>query len=166
MKLVAVLRGKNVPIDVVKLNGQYSLTFQEKSLSVDAIRPDLQTLSLLVEGKSYEVWLEKRGNSFSVYFYNDTIELELFEARKFKATEVTKKALPSGPLKVFSPMPGKIVRIAVSENTPVNKGDSLLIMEAMKMQNELKAPKSGIVKQVYVKEGEPVLQQQVLVLLE
>lgn len=166
MKFVAVCEGKQVPMEVLKRDGVYYLTLGEKSFTVDAIQQDRQFLSLLVAGKSYKAGIEKRGNSFSIYFYNDTIELDLFEARKFRAAEVTKKSHPSGPLNVLSPMPGKIVKIAVSEQSPVKEGDSLLIMEAMKMQNELKAPKSGIVKQVYVKEGEPVLQQQILIVLE
>jgi biotin carboxyl carrier protein len=166
MKLMAVVGGKNIPLEIVRKEGRYCLTLAGKTLSVDAVRPDSQTLSLLVEGESYEVWLERTGNTLSVHFYNDTIELDIFEARKFKATEIARRSGPSGPVKVLSPMPGKIVKIAVTENSPVTEGAPLLIMEAMKMQNELKAPRSGTVKQVYVKEGEPVLQQQELVLLE
>src|SRR5574341_1044112 len=121
---------------------------------------------MIIDGRSYEVALEKNGSCISVYFYNDTIRLELFDARKFRATELTKKSTPSGPLKILAPMPGKIIKLTVAENSRVQEGDSLLIMEAMKMQNELKAPKSGVVKQVHVKEGEPVSSSQVLLVLE
>jgi biotin carboxyl carrier protein len=63
-------------------------------------------------------------------------------------------------------MPGKIVRIAVTENSQVQEGDALLIMEAMKMQNELKAPRHGKVLQILVSEGAPVSSQQVLIVME
>jgi len=166
MKLIAVFDGKTVPIDIVKKNGKFGLTIGNESFTVDAIRTKHQVISLLVEGKSYEAGVDKKGNSFSVSFYNDTIHFDLFEARKHKATEFTRKSVPSGPLKVVAPMPGKIVKLAVTENTQVNQGDALLVMEAMKMQNELKAPRAGLVKKIQVKEGEPVSPSQILLILE
>ena len=166
MKFIALIDGEQVPIEVVKTDGQYRLTLEENSFTVDAIRPNEQSLSMLIDGRSYEVALEKNGSRIWVYFYNDTIQLELFDARKFRATELTKKSGPAGPLKILAPMPGKIIRITVAENSHVEEGDSLLIMEAMKMQNELKAPKSGTVKHLHVREGEPVSSSQVLLVLE
>lgn len=166
MKFIALIRGKEVPIDVVRKNGQYSLTLGGKSFTVDAIRPSHQSLSMIIGGRSYEVGIEKRGNHIAVYLFNDTVELELFDARKFRAKELTKKSGLAGSYKVLAPMPGKIIRVDVQENAQVTEGDSLLIMEAMKMQNELKAPRTGIVKHVYVKEGEPVSPSQLLLVLE
>jgi biotin carboxyl carrier protein len=119
-----------------------------------------------VEGKSYEVGLEKKGNRYSVHFYNDTVDLDLYEARKFKATELAKKPSATGPLKITAPMPGKIIKITAQENQPIEEGEPLLIMEAMKIQNELKAPRAGVVRQIQVQEGEPVAPQQVLIVLE
>lgn len=166
MKLMAVLRGNATPVEVVRTDGSYSLTLNGKTFSVNAVRTGQQSLSLLVGGKSYEVGLEKSGNRYSVYFYDDTVYFELYEARKYRATELAKKSVQAGPLKVVAPMPGKIVKIAVAENQPVKEGEPLLIMEAMKMQNELKAPRAGIVRQILAKEGEPVAPQQVLLILE
>jgi len=166
MKLIAVIKDKKIPIEVVRSNGGYNLTIRNKTFSVDAVRPGHQALSLLVDGKSYEVGLEKRENQYSVYFFNDSVELELYEARKYKAAELTKKSGPTGPIKICAPMPGKIVKITVTENSQVNEGDSLLVIEAMKMQNELKAPRAGIVKQIQARAGEPVTPQQTLLVLE
>jgi len=166
MKLIAFINGKEVAVDIVKKDGKYDLTIEGKSFSVDAIWPGVQSLSLLVKEKSFEVGVEKSGNSYTVFFFNDTIQLDIYEARKFKAAQLTSKAGPAGPLKVVAPMPGKIVRLSVAEKSRVQQGDSLLIMEAMKMQNELKAPKSGTVMQVHVKEGEPVSSLQLLMVLE
>ena len=166
MKLIALLNDKEIPIEITKIDGQYRLTFEDKSFTVDAIWPNKQTLSMLIDGKSYEVALEKKRSRVSVYFYNDTIELELFDARKFRVTELAKKTTDNGPVEVLAPMPGKIIKVTVAENSQVNEGDSLLIMEAMKMQNELKAPKSGTVKHLHVKEGEPVSSSQILLILE
>ncbi len=166
MKFVAVIQGKTVPVEVERKNGSYSLTLGGKSFTVDAVRTRRQMLSMLVDGESFEAGVEKRGNSFSVSFYNDTIEFELFEGRKYKAAEIIHKAGPAGPTKILAPMPGKIIRITVAENSHVNQGDSLMIMEAMIMQNELKAPRPGRVRQIHVKEGEAVSPSQLLLVLE
>jgi Acetyl/propionyl-CoA carboxylase, alpha subunit len=166
MKYVVILNGKQYPIEIVRENHLYRLTINDKSFTVDSFRPAAQSISMLIEGKSYEVGLEKNGNIFTVYFSNDTIELELVDARKFQASDSVRSAGASGPLKIQAPMPGKIVKVAVQEMSTVQEGDSLLIMEAMKMQNELKAPKSGTVSKIHVREGEPVSISQVLMILE
>jgi biotin carboxyl carrier protein len=166
MKFIAEADGRQVAIEILKSNGQYHLTWEDKSFNVDAIRTNHQTFSLLIEGKSYEVTLENQGASFSVYFSNDTVRFHLIEARRFRASELGKKTGVSVKHEIVAPMPGKIIKVAVAENGHVEEGDPLLIMEAMKMQNELKAPAPGIVKQVRVKEGEAVASQQVLLVLE
>src|SRR5262249_16280043 len=113
MKLIALINGKEVAVDVVKKDGKYDLTIEGKSFSVDAIWPGVRAVSLLVEEKSFEVGVEKSGDSYTVFFFNDTIQLDLYEARKFKAARLASKAGPAGPLKVVAPMPGKIVRLSV-----------------------------------------------------
>lgn len=166
MKFVALIGDRHVNVEIENKNGDYSLTIGEKTFTVNAIRPEPQFFSLLVEGQSYEVALSKRDDLFEAFFYNGTVQFQLIEARKFRASELTKKSGPGGPLKVHAPMPGKIVRIAVTENSQVQEGDALLIMEAMKMQNELKAPRHGKVLQILVSEGAPVSSQQVLIVME
>src|SRR5262249_19240673 len=153
-------------VEVVRTNGTYDLIVNGKQFTVDAVRPAHQAVSLIVDGHSYEVGLEKKENQYSIYFFNDSVELELYEARKYKAAELTKKASVSGPMKIMAPMPGKIVKLLVSENMQVNEGDSLLVIEAMKMQNELKAPRTGIIRQIQTSAGQPVTPQQTLMVLE
>lgn len=166
MKFVAVLEGKEQGVEVVRKNGQYCVRFGDRTLMVDAAMQGPRYLSLLIDGKSYEVGLQRDGNSYSVAFFNDTIELELYDARKYRARELTRKSGHAGAHKVTAPMPGKIVRVVARESAEVAEGDSLLIMEAMKMQNELKAPRSGVVKQVHVQEGQAVSLSQLLMVLE
>jgi biotin carboxyl carrier protein len=166
MKFVGVFRGEAISLEIVKQNGTYEIELPERSFTVDAVRPNPQSLSLLVESKSYEIGLEKKGDHYSVYFFSDTIELDLYEARKFKATEVTKRAVTTGPQKLSAPMPGKIVKVMIALQQTVQEGQPLLIMEAMKMQNELKAPKSGSVKRIEIREGDTVSSQQTLLVIE
>jgi len=71
-----------------------------------------------------------------------------------------------GPVAITAPMSGRIVSLKVSPNTSVNKGQPLAILEAMKMENEIAAPKTGIVKEVYVQSGALVKAGDMLCLLE
>ena len=67
--------------------------------------------------------------------------------------------------KVFSPMPGKVTKLLVKENDKVDAGDSLLVLDAMKMENMLKAESSGKVKKIHIKKDEAVLSDQLLITL-
>ncbi len=68
----------------------------------------------------------------------------------------------AGELSIRSPMPGLIVAVGVSEGQAINKGDSLCILESMKMENDIKAPRAGTVSRVYVAKGDRVEQNKVL----
>lgn len=72
----------------------------------------------------------------------------------------------SGRARITAPMPGKIVRVLVEQGAEVAAGDGLLVVEAMKMQNEIKAPKSGMVVELHVEQGTTVAAGDVLVIVE
>ncbi len=167
MKYIAILNGREIPVEITREQGRYCLTIENKSFTVDAFKPRSQSIAMLIEGKSYEVGLEKKnGNLYSVFLFNGTIDLQLIDAKKFQAAVSVRPSGASGPLKIQAPMPGKIVKVTVQEKSCVKEGESLLIMEAMKMQNELKAPKSGIISRIQVREGEAVSMSQTLMILE
>ena len=72
----------------------------------------------------------------------------------------------AGPARVIAPMPGKIVRVAVAAGQEVRAGEGLVVMEAMKMENEIRAPRAGRVPEVPVQEGQAVESGALLVLVE
>ena len=76
------------------------------------------------------------------------------------------RAAPSPTVSIKTPLPGTILKILVKVGDEVKKGDTLLIMEAMKMENNIMAEKAGKVAQVKVKEGDNVLQNDVLIVLD
>ena len=71
-----------------------------------------------------------------------------------------------GARRLLAPMPGKVVRLLVGENSPVEAGQGVVVVEAMKMQNEIKSPKKGIVKKLAVAEGTAVNAGDVLAIVE
>lgn len=129
-----------------------------------------------INGNSYEVEVKNVEGQIAELEVNGTqyeVELEK-EIAKTKTPTIVKKSVPppkeTKPLtsdkkysKVKAPLPGNILSIKVSEGDDVKKGDLLLVMEAMKMENNVLADVDGTVKSLSVKEGDDVLQNDVLV---
>ncbi len=120
---------------------------------------------LVLDGASHALVLEPAGRgSWVVGLHGERHELEVVDERTRhirSLTGVGQRA--SGPLVLKAPMPGLVVRVAVSEGDRVAVGAALVVLEAMKMENELRATAAGVVKGVKVKPGEPVEKGQVLV---
>ena len=139
--LVTIDRQKPFHIDLAeKLIGSYSVIYKDKSFEFD------------VENKESQYFVLHRGR-----FY--TLELINLKSALVKPREPSEKRLTSK-------MPGKITKILVKEGETVHKGTGLIIMEAMKMENELKAPAPSKIKKIKVKEGQNVEVGEELILFE
>ena len=108
---------------------------------------------LIIAGRSYEAGLVKRPNGYTVVLPEDAVEVELAEAARDAAPPV-KKAAGATPLR--APMPGRIVKLLVDPGQEVVAGQGLVVMEAMKMENELRSPRAGRVKEIHVRERQAV----------
>ncbi len=128
-------------------------------------------LSLILGNKSYDIMIES-GNTISVNgeIFKTKVETErlarLDSSRQAGLTQIEKKVIKKEALTVTAPMPGLVIEVEVNEGDKVNAGTGLVIVEAMKMQNELKAPRDGIVKQVLAKQGMSVNSGDTLVIIE
>jgi biotin carboxyl carrier protein len=144
-----LINGNKVAADIKQIKaGSYHLIVANKSYTIDVIDSDRNTKkhTLRVNGKIMEVQLKDRFD-------------ELLKELGIDATAGKKV----GDLK--APMPGLVVEIPVEEGQKISKGDTLLILEAMKMENSLKAIADGVVKKVMVKKGQAVDKNQVLIQL-
>src|SRR6185436_3086463 len=108
-------------------------------------------LGVLVAGRSHEVGLTKRPGGYRVSVGADVLEVDLQDAARGVSAGAHKA---SGASKLTAPMPGKVVRLLVTPGQAVAAGEGLVVMEAMKMENELKAVRAGTVREVRVKEGQ------------
>lgn len=119
--------------------------------------------SLIVDGKSHESYVQQGDENWQVLLrgrlYPVTVEDE--RERRLRAAAGSGVA-ESGEFHLKAPMPGLVVAVPVAEGQDVKKGQVLLILESMKMQNELKSPRDGTVGRVRVKAGETVEQKQTL----
>ena len=118
---------------------------------------------VLVDGISYQVALEEDQVRVTDESYSMQVTgLSLGRADAVAVPEVASAAVKAGPGAVVAIMPGKITRIMVTEGQEVHVGDAVCVLEAMKMENELNAPTSGIVKQIFVSPGANVEQGQLI----
>lgn len=126
-----------------------------------------------IHGNNYDVEIKKvEGNTAKVEVNGTTYNVELEqEIKKTKTPQLmrssvkTHKEMPkseSSAYKIHIPLPGTILTVMVAEGAEVKKGDVLLIYEAMKMENKVLAEKTGTVKNIRVKPGETVLQNDLL----
>lgn len=117
--------------------------------------------SFLLEGRSYEVVVAKRPGDPSGFEspFVVTVGLrhylvEIRDLRRWRRSPGGLSRIEAeGPQEIVAPMPGKIVKVLVEENQEVGRDQGLLVIEAMKMQNELRAPRGGRVERIYVGEG-------------
>ena len=122
--------------------------------------------SLILNGHSYEAYVSVAGEGWQVLMRGRlyTLQVEDEREKRLKAA-AGGVAAAGGDFTLKAPMPGLIVSVLISEGQAVTKGDNLVILESMKMQNELKCPRAGTVARVKVKAGDSVEQNQVLVVV-
>ncbi len=111
-----------------------------------------------------ELRVDSDGDSFVVTLRGRQTTVTIVDPRAWSGTGAGKAA--SGIAKVATPMPGKVIRVLVALGDKVESGQGLVVVEAMKMQNELKSPIAGVIKQVQAVEGATVTANQVLAVVE
>ncbi|HLH02713.1 MAG TPA: biotin/lipoyl-containing protein [Bryobacteraceae bacterium] len=124
-----------------------------------------ETVSVLVEGRSYTVRVLKSATStLEAWIGNRRYAIEVSDLRDRPAGR-SKQSL-AGPLELRALMPGKVVKLLVEPGTKVESGQSLIVVEAMKMQNEMKSSKEGVVTKIFVAEGATVAAGERLMVVE
>ncbi len=129
---------------------------------VEQISPGLY--SVFHEGRSFTVRLLGTDGNYEAIIEGHVIPVTIEDPRD--VTTSRQNGQQSGRMEVKSAMPGKVVRLLVAEGDPVEAGQSLIVVEAMKMQNELKSAKTGVVARVHALEGATVQAGEVLIVLE
>ncbi len=119
--------------------------------------------SLLVGGRSFEVHVYATESGYQVLVHGSLYLARVEDERERRLRAALAGAVPENrEFHLKAPMPGLVVTVPVNEGQVVEKGDVLLILESMKMQNELKSPRAGKVSRVRIKAGDSVEQKQTL----
>lgn len=121
--------------------------------------------SVVIEGAQHTVTVGSSGNgTYEVASRGETFEIKIIDPRRLARSGAGLSA--DGPQTIIAPMPGKVVEVKVTVGDVVNKGDGVVVVEAMKMQNELKAAKAGTVVSVNVSAGDSVAPGSALVVID
>ena len=166
MGYVAILGGEEVQVDVFRNpDGDLVVKVEDRELIVDARWTQSDLLSLIIDGRSYQVDIHSEKDSHQVLVEGEHFDFELFDERKALLKSAAGLGV-EGVQEIRTSMPGKIVKVLVAEGDEVQEGDGLVIVEAMKMENEMKSPKAGVVTKVGVGEGDTVEAGALLVVVE
>jgi biotin carboxyl carrier protein len=156
-----------VPVDVEETSpGRYVVRFHDRTLTVDALSFADGALSLLIGNESYGVDVEALKDSVAVTVRGQTVKLGLADERALRLRSAGNGNAATGKQVITAPMPGKVVKVLVALGDQVEAGQGLVVVEAMKMENELKSPKAGKVTELPAKEGTTVENNAKLVVVE
>lgn len=136
--------------------GVYEVRVGGEVHRVDAFQHDYGTLSLIVDTKSYSVQLDNRQTEMKVHIEDSIYSLEILDEKRLRMRRAAGKFTVEGKQILTAPMPGKVVKLLAQPGDEVKEGQGLVVVEAMKMENEMKSPKDGKVVEVHVREGQPV----------
>ena len=161
MKYITTVGDKEYLVEIVD---EKHISINGKLVEVDFESVSGQPVySLIVDGKSHESYVQQGDDNWQVLLrgrlYPVTVEDE--REKRLRAAAGSGVA-ESGDFHLKAPMPGLVVTILVEEDQEINKGQVILILESMKMQNELKSPRDGRIGRIRVKAGESVEQRQTL----
>lgn len=164
MTYEVVIDGKSYRLDLTREDGKWTCRLDGREIAVDAVlaRPDV--LSLRIGNHAYEVKCERVGGDQHVWVGSRRFAAEVRDPRSLRGR--ARIADDSGPKKLTAPMPGKVVRVLVAQGAEVEAGTGVIVVEAMKMQNEIKSPKKGTIQKIFVAEGAAVNAGDVLVIVE
>jgi biotin carboxyl carrier protein len=161
MKYIATINEREYLVDIID-DGHVSVDGIVYEIDFEVVSGQ-PVYSLLLNGQSYEAHVYATEEEWQVLLQGRLYPVQVEDERERRLrTTLGARISDTGEFQLRSPMPGLIVSLHVKEGQPVTKGDVLLILESMKMQNELKAPRDGTVTRIRVKAGDNVEQKQIL----
>jgi len=158
------IEGKNYRLELNRADGRWLCRLDGREIEVDAVlaRPDV--LSLRIGNQAFEVKCERVASELHLWVGSQRFSVEVRDPRSLRGRARTVD--DQGPRKLTAPMPGKVVRVLVTQGAGVETGAGVLVVEAMKMQNEIKSPKKGTIQKILVNEGAAVNAGDVLAIVE
>jgi biotin carboxyl carrier protein len=145
--------------------GESTILFDGRPVAVEVQTLRAGVLSLIVEGRAWRVVFEDDANEPAVHVEGQRIPYRVDDPRSLKGRRARARG-SDGPKTIKASMPGRIVRVLAEKGEAVEAHQGVVVIEAMKMQNELKAPKAGNVAELRVAAGDTVVAGDVLAVIE
>jgi len=160
-----IVGGRPFRLELEKMGAGWKCTLDGQEIRVDAVLPRRDVLSLIVDGHAFEIKREQTATDLHMWVGSSRFGVELRDPRSLRSRQ-SSGLDEKGPRKIVAPMPGRVVRLLVAEQAAVEAGQGLIVVEAMKMQNEIKSPKKGVVKKIVAAAGAAVNAGDVLAIVE
>lgn len=168
MKLNAEIAESKHEIEVTREGERVFANIDGREYDIEVSEPEPGVYLIKNAGKIYEVSvsLDAAASGITHASLNDhTFPIHVTDPKRLRGAAGADGAV-DGTAEIKTAMPGKVVRLLVAAGAEVEKGDGVIVVEAMKMQNELKAPKSGTIKEIRVSEGSTVAAGETLATVE
>lgn len=149
--------GEAVRIGLTEIGeGLYEISIDGATVHVDAVKSGPTIYSIIEDGRQFEAMVDEKGaHGFDVLVNGRLFHLEAVDERTRLLAGVA-ASVASGPQTIEAEMPGKVVKVGLAPGDPVAEGQGVVVIEAMKMENEIVSPIEGVVREIAVAEGDTV----------
>jgi len=165
VKFEAQHAGRTVPVEVAEAGGRFTVTIDGEAIAVDARQTSEGVWSILLEGTSHVASVSEREGVYQVDVEGERYPIRVEEESRYIIRTRGAGGGERGQI-LKAPMPGKVVLVEVAVGQTVAVGDGLIVLEAMKMENEFKAAVAGTVKEIRAQAGQAVNPGDVLLVIE
>ena len=167
MAFIAKLGARSYTVEIEEVGRSlYRIAVDGNEFLVDGKKTGLTNYSLIVDNRSFEVDVDITEDEYRVLVDGRSYHVELVDERRVRLGGAQPGIHLEGRQQVSVPMPGKVIAVLVGEGDRVEKGQGLVIVEAMKMENEVRSPIAGEVKEVRVKAGDALEAGALLMVVE
>ncbi len=161
-----IVDGKSHRLELTQGEKTWSCKVDGHEIEVDAALTARDVMSVLVGGDAFEIKRERSlQGEIHLIVGSARYAIDVQDPRSLRTRRAAGEG-EAGPQKIIAPMPGKILRISVAIGDEVKAGQGIIVMEAMKMQNEMKSPKDGKVQKILTSEGSTVNPGDTLAVIE
>ena len=157
MAFIAKLGEQTYTVEIEEIGKSvYRVSVDGNEFLVDGKKTGRTNYSLIVDNRSFEIEVDNTEDEYRVLVDGRNYHVNLVDERRMRVGGAQSGLQLQGRQKVSVPMAGKVIAVLVSESDLVEKGQELIIVEAMKMENEVRSPIAGEVKEIKVKAGDAV----------
>ncbi|MDQ3797989.1 MAG: biotin/lipoyl-binding protein [Acidobacteriota bacterium] len=164
MKLIAELNNEKHEVEFKRDGERISATIDGREYALEASEVEPNVYLLKHENRVFQLYVAPSETPI-VTLGNHSFEIKISDPKRLRGAGGAGGSA-DGTIEIKTAMPGKVVRVIAEQGAEIKQGESVLVVEAMKMQNEMKSPKDGIVKEIRVAEGATVNAGDVLAIIE
>lgn len=164
MKTQIQIGGRTRVVELEREGRRVRATLDGRPLDADALIVAPGVYSILLGNESFEVRVTPKHDGLHIHSDGEDYVAQAHDPRSWRGRQGGTLA-SEGRQQIVAPMPGKVIRILVAAGEAIEAGKGVLVVEAMKMQNEIRAPKSGTVEKLHVQEGQAVNAGEVLAVI-